>query len=571
MRRFCVKHKIIQLLLLSVAVCCAIILMPSNEAYAGTNRHTEYNNNGGTQWSYGQNLAGADITEKGTGISNTVTVYLTEEQKKSADHGALSYVASTHIGANGSRTVNPYIKVKCYDKNGMECNEGRYERSNSTYWVAHANYDYKSNRVVIPAYTSKIVYEVGVSINMSGSLELEDMSLVINYSPDVDKVIYTPIGPVEDINLCESYEVVNGVEKGTSPEVRYYDIYKDIEHRRVSTTQSELIFKDAILNQGELNKWSQLAYQIYKGDKHTYWPNEPENYDKNFGKGFYCDLVNDLQRYMPKEQKDDNVVVQSSGLQMTDSFENAIIAMHRQQAELRNRNATVNTFYDKHDSNITLGSDAEDNKNQLVYYTVMTSNDAYGETYRYGYNTMGLVFYDFSVEPLVDKEPFYTEPINDSYFDELITNKDVSYSKNDTTEPMSVSQSSTYTVETDTTNTITDTHAEEIGHSAGFNVGVSEKYKSSETSKHEVTIDVSAGYDFSYSELCQFENSNSSSVSKSYSNEVAMNANLPAHTQLEIERIFEQQAASLKYDCPVGISYKLQLPYRKYQQGKLKI
>ena len=98
------SRRIIAPLLMIALLVPLMIPLP---AQAANSRDAAFNNDAADSsqhWSYGQNLAGADITDsKARSRHNTVTVYLTTEEQSMANSGYLSYIGSAHIGANGSR------------------------------------------------------------------------------------------------------------------------------------------------------------------------------------------------------------------------------------------------------------------------------------------------------------------------------------------------------------------------------------------------------------------------------------------------------------------------------------
>jgi len=145
-------------------------------------------------YSYGTNLLGTSSKTTGSGksLTNSETVQLSPEDIVRANNGDLYYNAYVHLGANGSRTVGRKILVECKNSSGATIDGGTYTKSGSTYWVAHADYEYSSGNVRIPAGTTQISYYASVSIGTSGSLELWEMYLKLY---DDTKPFYSSVSP----------------------------------------------------------------------------------------------------------------------------------------------------------------------------------------------------------------------------------------------------------------------------------------------------------------------------------------------------------------------------------------
>ncbi len=141
-------------------------------------------------YSYNTNLLNVvNNTGKEYTRQNTQNIYLSPEDQERANKGDMYYNASVHIGANGSRTVTRHLYVRCYDANGNLLDN--YEVSGSTYWVAHASYNYDNNDQKIPAGTVYIYYDAYVHIGTWGDLELENMSFSLY---DAVKPAYLSVG-----------------------------------------------------------------------------------------------------------------------------------------------------------------------------------------------------------------------------------------------------------------------------------------------------------------------------------------------------------------------------------------
>lgn len=539
------SRRFLALLLMAAMLMSLMTPLP---AQAANSRDTDFNNgsaNSSQHWSYGENLAGSDITD-GSAKSrhNTVNVYLTSEEQAMADRGYLSYIGSVHIGANGSRTVDRYITTTCYDANGKELATGKYHKEGSTYWVSHASYDYSTGNVLIPAGTAKITYTVSVSIGTAGSLELENMVFAINSNIPEDGG-YQPIGSVEDIQLYEYYDS-NG--QGSGDLITYYDLYKNKPFRG-DLSDADGFFRDALLNEDNLNHWAQLAYQTFKSNSNTYWDWAGGGFDKDFGSGVYTDLINDLTNRIGKKENS-NIIMESTGLTEASSFDNAIDLMLDNQASLRNRNADGDDFKARHDT-ISLGSDALDSEEQPVFFTAVNVSDAYGGTYKYGYNSMGLIFYDFSITPLIDDAPFETIITSSSEPVDQITMSD---ERNDATNESSFSKTVGTTLSTDTSNTITNSSSTTRTDGFGVEIGYDVKFG---LDADEITTHLGASYDFSVSEMFETSESDTVSYQESFSDSTETGIMVPPHALANIQTTSSTAQVGLAYDCPVAINYKV--------------
>lgn len=540
------SRRIIAPLLMIALLVPLMIPLP---AQAANSRDAAFNNDAADSsqhWSYGQNLAGADITDsKASSRHNTVTVYLTAEEQAMASDGYLSYIGSAHIGANGSRTVDRSITTTCYDAGGNALPTGNYHKEGSTYWVAHANYDYSTGNVLIPAGTTSITYTVSVSIGTPGDLELENMVFAIN-SNAPEGGGYQPIGSVEDIQLYEYYDD-NGQSSGDL--ITYHDIYQSKPFRG-DLSDADAFYRDALLNEDNLNHWAQLAYQTFKSNKNTYWDWAGGGFDKDFGSGVYTDLINDLTNRTGKRENS-NVIMESTGLTAASSFDNAIDLILDNQASLRNRNAGGDDFRARH-STVSLGSDALDSKQQPVFFTAVNVSDAYGGTYKYGYNSMGIIFYDFKVTPLIDDAPFNTLTTSSNEPLDQVSTSDL---RNDNLTESDFSQTIGTTLSTDTSNTITNSSATTRTRGFGVEIGFEEKFGVKDND--EATIRYGFGYDFSASEMFETSESDTVSYQESYSDTTATSITVPAHTLANIRTTTETAQLGLAYDCPVAINYKV--------------
>ncbi len=129
--------------------------------------------------SYGVNLLTTTDTTTGSGktMEYSQTIALSSADIIRANKGDLVYVANVHIGANGSRTVTAKLTVQCKDASGTVLAE--FAKSDKSYWVKHASYDWNSGSKAVPKGTTQITYYAYVAIGTKGSLELENMSLII--------------------------------------------------------------------------------------------------------------------------------------------------------------------------------------------------------------------------------------------------------------------------------------------------------------------------------------------------------------------------------------------------------
>lgn len=539
---------LIPLLVLTMLISTAILPGMAQEVWADSKT---YDNSTSATWSFGHNLAGGDITTgSGKNISNTITVQLTEEEQMLADDGYLSYNASVDIGANGSRTVEANFHVKCFDASGNELTMGSYYKSADTYWVSHANYNYSSGQVVLPAGTAKLEYYAKVSIGTKGSLELEDMKFTI-YN-DLGDSGYVPIESViDDKTIYEYYDADN---KGSGYQTTYYDVFKDSSYA-VTPLNNELLYKKAIINGDNLNRWAQLTYHILETNSDTYWDWAGNGFDKDYGEGNYLDLVYDLANKKSRGSS------RSTGLQLASSFDDAIYKMLENQASIKNRKADADDFLKRH-TDITLGSDGLDSEKQTVLYTAVSNSDQYGGTYKYGYTTIGIIFYDFAIAPLVDEKEYVTANQTVKAADENISSSTIINKGKTVTNH---SKMIGVTDSTETSNTLTKTKETTMTHTVGGEFHFDAKF----TKATQATVDgvgISKGsevgggfgvsYSFAMSELFGTSESNTYTTSKSETNEVSTSVDVPAYTVANITDATAKASTTLDYDCPCAITYK---------------
>lgn len=101
-----------------------------------------------------------------------------------------------------------------------------------------------------------------------------------------------------DIELYEYYDD-NG--KGSGDRITYYDLYKNKPYRG-DLSDVDALYRDALLNENNLNHWAQLAYQTFRSNSNTYWDWAGGGFDKDFGSGVYTDLISDLTNRTGKKE-----------------------------------------------------------------------------------------------------------------------------------------------------------------------------------------------------------------------------------------------------------------------------
>ena len=254
-------------LILVVTMLATMFAIPGfvPDTYAADSRNTTYKNaQGGTSWSFGKNLAGNDITTtKEKTRTNTVTVIFNDEERALANEGFLSYTASAHFGANGSRSADTELSVTCYDAAGQKLTAGSFTKTESGYSVSHHSRNHSSGTVTIPAGVAQVKYYAYVSIDTKGDLELENMEFTIHSS--MTSGGYETITDPSEIKDKQMYEYYDENNKGSGYVTTYYDLFKGSTHR-LDLNDQDALFKAAQTNHHNLNRWIQLANHTYKNN-----------------------------------------------------------------------------------------------------------------------------------------------------------------------------------------------------------------------------------------------------------------------------------------------------------------
>ena len=199
---------------------------------------------------------------------------------------------------------------------------------------------------------------------------------------------------------------------------------------------------------------------------------------------------------------------------------------------------------------------------QVVLSNIITSQYNFvGSTVRL-FSTFGIVFYDFKLTPVIDENLQYIsaadnyESIKDAFENNApgVTSTEsdggttsISYIKNPTNEPASVSASSSKSTTNSVSNSFSESENYSFSESISANVGI----------KISDALNVGVNFGFSASQAFGTSYSEDKSLSETVSTSSSASVTLPAYTELGIKQTMSMVEQTVEYDCPVYITYKV--------------
>lgn len=237
----------------------------------------------------------------------------------------------------------------------------------------------------------------------------------------------------------------------------------------------------------------------------------------------------------------------------------------------------------------------KDDKNQDVVYNMYCVAKGKGDGGKdlTEVDTAVIAFYDFQFRPIISEDiPFITkaegkEQIKEasgregvSYKDSEKIDEQISYFENETLESTSVSQSFSRSVSESISNSFSESqsHSTSQSHSFSVNFGA-ETEAGAIIAKTKLSLGLGYSFGTGSSEGKTVSKDYSQSQTNNSSSTVNSSLTLPAQTAAEISTFKQKTYASLDYDCPVELTYKVYFgvvyheissddEYFKYKYGK---
>jgi len=368
---------------------------------------------------------------------------------------------------------------------------------------------------------------------------------------------YQPYGPVNNIVLPGT-----GTQQGRN--LTYYDIYGGSMDNRSDTSDQVAFLMDVVTRQDNLVKWLNLAYNILESNGNMYWDHAKKGWDTDFGNGHYIDFIKYMQQQVSGSNdgsKDDKYI--SSGVSVATSLADAQKRTGQLISDCIGHKLTGKDFVDHH----SMDQFNDGTTGQNVVYTTVAHVDRYGSSYQYGYNGFGLVFYDFQLHVLDDggavNSAFGDKKAGDAKTsvipdvtytstgtDEIsVMNQTKNEDKTEATSTLTLQQSGSGTSTTTTTSTQNYSIGETFGRSATVGVKV--------PAVADGTASLSSSVNFGQS--FGFTTSDQQARTETTGSSVATTVKVPPHTAGAIKESKSVVTVTTKFDCPVGITYKVAL------------
>ncbi|MCL2054743.1 MAG: hypothetical protein FWG90_09980 [Oscillospiraceae bacterium] len=317
-----------------------------------------------------------------------------------------------------------------------------------------------------------------------------------------------------------------------------------------------------------LGYWSQLAYLIFKANPlystYGYGAKNDDEFDKAMGRNEndrWPDLIDDFQKTSRGARDKSNAAwVRYTGLASANSLSSVRQTMAEEVSNGIVHVSAANVL--SHNNGGACLEKLNDPTSRPVLYTIVTSIDKHGGTYRYDYKSYGIAFYDFTLTPVNDDSlSFITAAEGYGSIEEAFEKgaKGVTYKYVPDQKPDVRSYTNESAAEM-TENTSRDVSiSETMSNSVSTTTGL--KFTQSLTRTIELgLLDMFKGTltrQFTAEELFQFERSTSNS--KTHNDNITLNGSIlmPPHTGVIAELSKGTTTESTDYNCPMAINYKV--------------
>lgn len=378
----------------------------------------------------------------------------------------------------------------------------------------------------------------------------------------------------DDTNKALAKVQSNEGKEVTDGGITYYDVGLD------KGSDENTLLRAAVTSNNNLLNWSQLAYMIYRDNSQSYFSPSDENktgyydgarkeptiFDNRFGKSpSYTDLIKGLSStdgsYSPSQKKHElrekDICTKVSGLTTARSLKAVKQAAAQSQVDIKPTKIRSSEFYDR----CKLPA-LDDDKDQPVLYTMVSTRDRYGGTFHYAYNTFGLVFYDFKMAVGSGNQCKITSPIDgyvsvkDAIKDQnqiagfqYVNDDDVAVSNtiNYEDEPAVKDISVTTSKESSATNTMSNSTSIGYSQNVNFNFGWGE----------QDAFHGGFGFDFGFQQVFETAFSKEKTVTEGGSTTDSLSVTIPAHTAVTQTVTTSNKDMNISYDCPMTVTYKV--------------
>ena len=505
------------------------------------------------------------------------TVVLDETAQHLAAQGYLTYGMSFTAECGICRTMTATCSVRCYDSEGNELSSGQWNVEESHYSSSEQHREFSSGDVFIPENTATIKLTcnnhtgTGSELNLYGSLTINSLlnpdywhenEVADDTAEESESSDTSATGTQAQFSVYESY---NADGTGSGAYLYLTDVFKGLS-MRVGASDSDALFKSAIMNQNVLFNWSQLAYDIIKTEG-AYVDHANIGFDSAYGSGHYADLVyqftHQTDGYTDTGVKDASAWTSSSGLRQAASFtavtEDAFSDLAAQRKKLSSRaygNVEASDFAEEHGLADSLAATTPnagvdvDSYDGLVYYTFVNTTDQRGAEQVYYYDSFILAFYDFEYAPVVDEGTYSIEPVTTVEPDVRADSQ-----VNDVVTSATLSVASTWEESSTATNEVSSASSIEASSTLGLDIGATAKFGIDGIAGIEASRTASASW--TTGEAYSFSESSATSDTVSQSDSTGTSIELPPYSIGIVSTDKSVSVLKQEYDCPLAIQFKV--------------
>ena len=388
---------------------------------------------------------------------------------------------------------------------------------------------------------------------------LLSLSLALGLAPQI------PASAAENIEFYYEQDGVTrkGLKSIEIDPYTYYNVGDEDGGTVVDVTFLRNLVEDELLD-----KWSQLAEDIFRVNPKKAWFNKDNNRDFeeffNNPNGSEKSRI-DLSRDLSLTSADwTNHQYKRSGLQYTTSLADVRTAMSVEMDDLAVKDAKEdpNFFFTNDGVSVNaLAKMRDDTEKQDVFYNIVSTYDEAGTAWNM-INSFGIAFYGFDLTPISDENLEYITAAEGyksleeaqtagapgvSYNSNGKGDTSVGYTENISREEaqmaVTLTNSNTTTLHNSITNEKNYSFSETIGSETKFSIG--------EVVEESINLEFSAEQAFGEARTQE------EGVEKTIENSVTQTIVVPAHTAVAVEQETGNSNITLEYDCPVAISYKV--------------
>ncbi|MBR5825889.1 MAG: aerolysin family beta-barrel pore-forming toxin, partial [Clostridia bacterium] len=365
----------------------------------------------------------------------------------------------------------------------------------------------------------------------------------------------------------EFRDIFNGL--GTMDDMSVREFYKQAVSSKIVPEESASTGSGSLLE-----FWGNVAAKVFKlaGRGYGWQYDYDASFDKYFGAGvdtktdYAVDVAAHLSATEPYSKGDlEDDCVRATGLEAYSSLNMVQDVMLEQIIDVCGEKNDAEAF-----KKVVLDFCIDDEEGfklfkntdeQVVLANIISSQYDFTGGCRL-FSTFGIAFYDFELTPVIEENLQYIsaadnyESIKDAFENNApgvtYTESDggttsISYIKNPTNEPASVSASSSKSTTNSVSNSFSESENYSFSESISANVGI----------KISDALNVGVNFGFSASQAFGTSYSEDKSLSETVSTSSSASVTLPAYTELGIKQTMSKVEQTVEYDCPVYITYKV--------------